>query len=149
MGSPTVIGANLRSRAASFSIYFLYSSRVVAPINCSSPLASMGFNILAASMLPSAEPAPTMVWISSINNITFLSLISSFNASLKRSSNSPLYFAPAIIPPRSRLTTLLFLRSSGTLPSTILEARPSAIADLPTPGSPISTGLFLVLLMRT
>ena len=38
-----------------------YSSRVVAPIVCSSPRASIGFRILAASIAPSAAPAPTSV----------------------------------------------------------------------------------------
>ena len=38
---------------------------------------------------------------------------------------------------------------SGTSPSTIRWARPSTIAVLPTPGSPISTGLFLVRRERT
>ena len=33
---------------------------------------------------------------------------------------------------------------SGTSPATIRCARPSTTAVLPTPGSPISTGLFLV-----
>ena len=37
---------------------------------------------------------------------------------------------------------------SGTLPFTIRCANPSAIAVLPTPGSPISTGLFLVRRLR-
>ena len=36
------------------------------------------------------------------------------------------------------------LRLSGTSPATMRCARPSTIAVLPTPGSPISTGLFLV-----
>src|SRR3982750_3215371 len=39
-GSPTWIGWNRRSRAASFSMYFGDSSSVVAPIVCSSPRAS-------------------------------------------------------------------------------------------------------------
>ena len=34
--------------------------------------------------------------------------------------------------------------SSGTSPAAILSARPSAMAVLPTPGSPMSTGLFFV-----
>ncbi len=37
------------------------------------------------------------------------------------------------------------LSPSGTSPRTIRCARPSAMAVLPTPGSPISTGLFFVL----
>ena len=61
VGSSTVTGWNRRSRAGSFSIYFRYSSRVVAPMQWSSPLASMGFNIFPASMEPSVFPAPTMV----------------------------------------------------------------------------------------
>jgi hypothetical protein len=35
-------------------------------------------------------------------------------------------------------------RLSGTSPLAMRSASPSAIAVLPTPGSPISTGLFLV-----
>ena len=53
-GSSTVTGWNLRSRAASFSMYFRYSVIVVAPISCNSPLAREGFNIFEASMAPSA-----------------------------------------------------------------------------------------------
>ena len=41
--------------------------------------------------------------------------------------------------------TVLSRRPSGTSPRMIRWARPSTIAVLPTPGSPISTGLFLVL----
>ena len=37
---------------------------------------------------------------------------------------------------------------SGTLPSAISMANPSAMAVLPTPGSPINTGLFFVLLLK-
>ena len=39
---------------------------------------------------------------------------------------------------------LLVFRLSGTSPLTMRSARPSTMAVLPTPGSPISTGLFLV-----
>ena len=45
----------------------------------------------------------------------------------------------------SRAKTVLSRRPSGTSPSAIRWARPSTIAVLPTPGSPISTGLFLLL----
>ena len=41
-------------------------------------------------------------------------------------------------------STRLFFRVSGTSPLTMRCARPSTMAVLPTPGSPISTGLFLV-----
>jgi len=50
-----------RSSAGSFSMYFLYSLMVVAPIARNSPRASAGFSILEASMAPSAAPAPTSV----------------------------------------------------------------------------------------
>ena len=45
VGSPTWTGWNRRSRAASFSMYLRYSSRVVAPMVCSSPRASLGFRM--------------------------------------------------------------------------------------------------------
>ncbi len=72
-----------------------------------------------------------------------LDLISSRTA-LSRSSNSPRYFAPATIAARSRETRRLPRNDSGTSPATIRWARPSTTAVLPTPGSPIRTGLFLV-----
>ena len=40
--------------------------------------------------------------------------------------------------------TRRFFSDSGTSPSTMRRARPSTMAVLPTPGSPMSTGLFLV-----
>ncbi len=39
---------------------------------------------------------------------------------------------------------VLLTSTSGTSPSTMRLARPSAIAVLPTPGSPTYSGLFLV-----
>ena len=146
VGSKTITGWNLLSSALSFSMYFLYSSKVVAPIQCSSPLASIGFNILPASMLPSVLPAPTMVCISSIKRIISPSLfLTSSSTALSLSSNSPLYLAPATKAARSSAKSFLDLSISGTSPLTILCASPSTTAVLPTPGSPISTGLFLVL----
>ena len=73
----------------------------------------------------------------------------SLRTALSRSSNSPRNLAPAISAPRSSPTTRLSLRPSGTSPRTIRWARPSTIAVLPTPGSPIRTGLFLVRRLRT
>ena len=58
VGSSTLIGWKRRSRAASFSRCLRYSSSVVAPMVCSSPRASIGLRIEAASMAPSAAPAP-------------------------------------------------------------------------------------------
>ena len=63
---------------------------------------------------------------------------------LSRSSNSPRYFVPATSEPMSRVRTRLLSRVSGTSPATIRWARPSAMAVLPTPGSPIRAGLFFV-----
>ena len=68
---------------------------------------------------------------------------------MSRSSNSPRYFAPAISAPRSRATTRFSRRPSGTSPRTIRWASPSAIAVLPTPGSPMRTGLFFVRRLST
>ena len=138
------------SRAGSFSMYFLYSSSVVAPMQCSSPLARSGLRRLPASMLPSLLPAPTMLWISSMKRMILpLEDCTSLRTAFKRSSNSPLYFAPATRAPMSSEKTVLSFKFSGTSCSMIRLAKPSAIAVLPTPGSPIKTGLFFVLLANT
>jgi hypothetical protein len=73
----------------------------------------------------------------------------SLRTALSRSSNSPRYLDPATMEPRSRARRRLFLRLSGTSPATMRLARPSTMAVLPTPGSPMSTGLFLVRRERT
>ena len=148
-GSSTITGWKRRSRAGSFSIYFRYSSRVVAPIQCNSPRASIGFNIFPASIAPSDFPAPTMVCSSSINRMMFPSLfLTSSRTAFRRSSNSPRYLEPAIIPGRSSTMIRLSFMLSGTIPSAICLASPSTIAVLPTPGSPTRHGLFLVRLLR-
>ena len=55
-------------------MYFLYSAQVVAPIVRRLPRASAGFSRLAASPVPAAPPAPTSVWISSMNRMIGLGL---------------------------------------------------------------------------
>ena len=138
-----------RSSAPSFSIYFLYSSSVVAPMHCSSPRESAGLNILEASSVPSALPAPTMVCSSSMKMMTSLLCCSSFITALIRSSNCPRYLVPATMPPMSSVTRRLSASTCGTRRSTMRCARPSTIAVLPTPGSPISTGLFFLRRLST
>ena len=76
-------------------------------------------------------------------------LVTSFITPFNLSSNSPLNLAPAMREPISRDNSLLSFKDSGTSPFAILWASPSTIAVLPTPGSPIRTGLFFVLLERT
>jgi hypothetical protein len=61
-------------QAGSFSMCLRYSSRVVAPMQRSSPRASCGFMMLAASVAPSAAPAPTIVCSSSMNSTILPSL---------------------------------------------------------------------------
>ncbi len=112
---------------------------------CSSPRASIGLSILPASTAPSAAPAPTTVCISSTNNrISPAESAISLRTAFRRSSNSPRYFAPATNDPMSRAMIFLFFNPSGTSPLTMRWARPSTMAVLPTPGSPIRAGLFLV-----
>ena len=145
LGSSTITFWKRRSRAASFSIYWRYSSKVVAPTQRSSPRANAGLSIFPASIAPSPLPAPTSVCNSSMKRMISPSyLAKSFRTALRRSSNSPRYFAPASNEPRSSESTRLPFRLSGTSPLTIRCAKPSTIAVLPTPGSPISTGLFLL-----
>ena len=111
----------------------------------SSPRARAGFNKLEASIDPSLAPAPTKVCNSSINKIICPSLFcTSLITAFKRSSNSPRNFAPATKEPKSKAKSRLFFKLSGTSEATMRRASPSTIAVLPTPGSPMSTGLFLV-----
>ena len=150
LGSSTIIFWKRRSRAASFSMYLRYSSSVVAPTQCNSPRAKAGFNIFPASIAPSALPAPTMVCISSMKTMFCpASCDNSLRTAFKRSSNSPRYFAPATKAAMSSDKTRLFFNESGTSPLTIRCAKPSTIAVLPTPGSPIKTGLFFVRRCKT
>src|SRR5919201_1004342 len=122
-----------------------YSSSVVAPTARSSPRASIGFRRFAASTAPSAAPAPTMVCSSSMKRMTVPpACLISFRTALRRSSNSPRYFDPASSAPMSSAITRRSRSDSGTSPDSMRCARPSTIAVLPTPGSPMSTGLFFV-----
>mmetsp|Transcript_7070 Transcript_7070/g.20612 ORF Transcript_7070/g.20612 Transcript_7070/m.20612 type:complete len:493 (-) Transcript_7070:155-1633(-) len=142
-GSSTLTAWKRRSSAASFSMYLRYSAIVVAPMHCSSPRASAGLSKLAASMAPSAAPAPTSVWISSMKSTVSLDCVTSSITDLSRSSNSPRYFVSATSRPSSSESTRIPSSRSGASPSTMRCAMPSAIAVLPTPGSPISTGFDL------
>ncbi len=72
----------------------------------------------------------------------------SFRMALMRSSNCPRYFVPATIDAISNATTRLSNKIRETRRCTILNAKPSTMADLPTPGSPISTGLFFFLRLK-
>ena len=98
-----------------------------------------------ASMAPSAPPAPTTVWISSMKRMIspFAASTSSMTA-FRRSSNSPRNLDPATSPGMSSHRTRFCLMASGTPPAAMACARPSTTAVLPTPASPSSTGLFLV-----
>ncbi len=117
----------------------------MAPIQCSSPRARAGLIRFAASIAPSDLPAPTSVCISSMNSTTSpAASVTSAKTAFNRSSNSPRYLAPAIKAPISSAINLLLRRDSGTSPLIMRKAKPSAIAVLPTPGSPIKTGLFFV-----
>ena len=113
-------------------------------MHCISPRAKAGFNILAASIDPAADPAPTIVWISSINKITFGFFCNSFKIERIRSSNCPRYLVPATTAVMSSATTRLSNRMRDTFFWIIRSANPSTIADLPTPGSPIRIGLFFL-----
>jgi hypothetical protein len=111
VGSSTMMGWKRRARAASFSTCLRYSSSVVAPMQCSSPRASAGLIRFAASMAPSALPAPTSVCISSMKTMISPAAASiSFRTAFSRSSNSPRYFAPAMRAPMSSAMSFLFFR---------------------------------------
>ena len=68
--------------------------------------------------------------------------LSSVNSDFRRFSNSPLTLAPASRAPISRAWIRTFFSTSGTRPDAICSAKPSTILLFPTPGSPVSIGLF-------
>src|SRR5206468_1229269 len=108
---------------ASFSMYLRYSSSVVAPTTCSSPRASIGFSMFAASTAPSAAPAPTSVCSSSMKTMISPSdSDTSVRNAFMRSSNSPRNFVPATMPARSSAMSFLFLSDSGTSPDAVRAA---------------------------
>ena len=119
VGGSTIMVWNLRSKAASFSMYLRYSSKVVAPIHWVSPRESAGFKIFEASIAPSAPPAPTKVCNSSINITIFSAFFISSITALIRSSNCPRYLVPATIKAKSIMIIRLSLSGSGILPATI------------------------------
>ena len=143
-GSSTRMLWNRRSRAPSFSMVRRNSPMVVAPISWSSPRASWGLRMLAASTAPSAAPMPMMVWSSSINRMTSPAAMTSSMVARIRSSKSPRYLVPATMEVMSRLTTRQLRSWEGTLPWATRWASPSTMAVLPTPVSPMRQGLFLV-----
>ncbi len=104
--------------------------------------------MLEASNDPEAPPAPTKVCISSINKIISGFFSNSLIMPFILSSNCPLYFVPATKAAKSSITIRLLNRILDTFLCTILKAKPSAIADLPTPGSPTRIGLFFFLLLN-
>ncbi|MNY09444.1 hypothetical protein D3C86_1423590 [compost metagenome] len=143
-GSTTSIFWKRRDNAASFSKMPRYSVNVVAPTHLSAPDDSAGLSrLLASSVPPDAAPAPISVWISSMNRIAFGLSLSDFSTPFRRCSKSPRYLVPASSAPMSSEYTTAFSRMSGTSFLVMRHARPSAMAVLPTPASPTSSGLFL------
>ena len=101
-GSFTVTGWKRRSRAVSFSMNLRYSVKVVAPMTWISPRERAGFRMLAAFMLPSASPAPAMLWISSIMRMMLPRRFTSSMRPFIRCSNWPRNWVPATRAVRSR-----------------------------------------------
>ncbi len=84
-----------------------------------------------------------MVCASSMNRmIGLLEPFTSEMTPLSRFSNSPFTLAPAWSRPRSRPMMSVFWSRGGTSFCTIISARPSTSAVLPTPESPTMIGLF-------
>ena len=104
--------------------------------------------ILAASILPGVPPAPIIVCISSINTIISGCSFNSLSKAFIRSSNCPRYLVPATIDAISSATIFLLNSTGDVFRCTISCARFSTMALLPTPGSPISIGLFFFLRQR-
>jgi hypothetical protein len=82
------------------------TQNVVDPMQRSFPDASAGLMMFEASIVPPlTAPAPTMVWISSMNRIAFSFFCQLAMTALSRCSNSPRYFVPASSAPMSSAQT--------------------------------------------
>ncbi len=89
-GSSTSIFWKRRDNARSRSKHCFTSAKVVEPMQRSAPEARAGLSRLPASMVPpEAEPAPTSVWISSMNRMAPDCSSSAVSTCLTRSSKSP------------------------------------------------------------
>ena len=147
LGSPTKTCWKRRSSAGSFSIRSRYSSSVVAPIIRSSPRASIGLSMLPASIARVAAGARADDGVQLVDEGDDLAV---GVLDLLEHGLEPLLELAAVLRAghhrgRGRARPGACPASeSGTSPATIRWARPSTTAVLPTPGSPISTGLFLV-----
>jgi hypothetical protein len=65
---------------------------VVAPMHFSWPFARAGLSRFdASSVPPDAEPAPMIVWISSMNRMPFGVSLSCYNTAFRLCSKSPRY----------------------------------------------------------
>src|SRR6218665_2930328 len=144
LGSTTSTFSKRRDSAASFSKMPRYSVKVVAPMHLSWPLESAGLSRLEASSVPpEAAPAPISVWISSMNKMALGLSLSDLSTPLRRCSKSPRYLVPASKAPMSSEYTTASARISGMSFCVMRQARRSAMAVLPTPASPTSSGLLL------
>jgi hypothetical protein len=101
-GSTTSIVWNRRESALSLLNARRNSSWVVLPMHRKEPLPSAGLSRFDASIEPPlVAPAPTSVWISSMNRIAFGLSSRALITPLSRSSKSPRYRVPASSAPMS------------------------------------------------
>ena len=89
-----------------------------------------------------------MVCISSMKRMTLGFFCNSLMMECRRSSNWPRYLVPATTPDMSSMMTRLSKSTRDTFFCVMRKASPSTMALLPTPGSPMSTGLFFFLRLR-
>ena len=151
LGSPTKTGWKRRSRAASFSMCLRYSSSVVAPMQRSSPRARAGLSRLAASLRPFGRAGAD----DGVQLVDEQDHVAAGVLHFAEHGLEPLFELAAVLgagdrarPCRGR-SRACSSGSAARRPATIRRASPSTMAVLPTPGSPISTGLFFVRRERT
>ena len=139
-------GWKRRSSAASFSMCLRYSSSVVAPMQLQLAARQRRLHHVAGvdgalgragadHRVQLVDEEHHVLRPSGSRSITRLEALLELAAVLGAGHHARRCPAPS---------TRLSRSISGTSPSTIRCARPSTMAVLPTPGSPMSTGLFLV-----
>ena len=146
LGSSTITGWKRRSSAASDSTYLRYSSKVVAPMHCSSPRASSGLiiELRVERAFGGAGADERVQLVDEENDVARAALDFVENALDAAFEFAAILRAGNERSEREREHALVCAATRERCRRRCVGPSPSTIAVLPTPGSPTSTGLFLL-----
>ena len=150
VGWSTRTGWKRRSSAASFSMCLRYSSRVVAPMRVELAAGEHRLEQVGGvhRALGRARPDDRVELVDEEDDLA-LGVLDLLQDGLEALLELAAELGAGDERAEVERDDALVLQPSGTSPRTMRWASPSTIAVLPTPGSPIRTGLFFVRRLRT